>query len=53
MTTPPIVPEPIDPLTAHGDQTTRITVHIKRSELRMFLLLLPETINYLQIEFVE
>jgi hypothetical protein len=48
---PPITgpdPEPPD-----GEQLAQITVRIKRSELRMFLLLLPETVDYLEVQFLE
>jgi hypothetical protein len=42
-----------DPVPLDGDQQAQITVRMKRSELRMFLLLLPETVDYLEVQFLE
>jgi hypothetical protein len=52
MTPLPSITGP-DPELPNPDQPALITVRIRRSELRMFLLMLPETVDYLQVQFVD
>jgi hypothetical protein len=52
MTSLPPITGP-DPAPPDGNQAAQITVRMKRSELRMFLLLLPETVDYLEVQFLD
>jgi hypothetical protein len=51
MTSLPPITGP-NPELPNPDQFASITVRLRRSELRMFLLMLPETVDYLEVQFL-